>query len=103
VWTAAGSGYAGKPRPVLIVQADLYRETASVTICGFTTDQTETGFLRPLIMPTASNGLRIACRLMTDKVTTVPRTRLGARIGRLSDDDMMVADRALLVFLGLAG
>ena len=40
---------------------------------------------------------------MADKVTTVPRTELGERIGRLGDDDMVRLGRALLVFLGVAG
>ena len=44
-----------------------------------------------------------ASRLMVDKVTTVPKARLGKRIGRLSDSDMVRVNRALLIFLGLAG
>lgn len=40
---------------------------------------------------------------MVDKITTIPRSRLGERIGRLDDDDMLRLARAALVFLGLAG
>jgi mRNA interferase MazF len=40
---------------------------------------------------------------MADEVTTVSRTRLGAQLGRLSDADMVRLNRAILVFLGLAG
>jgi mRNA interferase MazF len=40
---------------------------------------------------------------MVDKLTTVPKARLGKRIGRLSDSDMVRVNRALLIFLGLAG
>jgi mRNA interferase MazF len=39
---------------------------------------------------------------MADKITTVPKTRLGARIGRLADEDMVRLHRAILVFLGIA-
>jgi len=39
---------------------------------------------------------------MVDKVTTVPRTSLTNRVGRLSDSDVVALDRALVVFLGLA-
>jgi len=35
---AGGSGYAGKPRPVLIVQDDAFAERDSVTVCLITTD-----------------------------------------------------------------
>jgi mRNA interferase MazF len=40
---------------------------------------------------------------MVAKITTVPRVKLGQRIGRLGDQDMLRLDRAILIFLGLAG
>jgi mRNA interferase MazF len=40
---------------------------------------------------------------MVDKITTIPRSKLGERIGQLSDDDMIRLSRALVVFFGLAG
>ena len=46
IWTGAGAGYAGKPRPMLIVQDDRFAETGSVTVCAFTTDPTEAPLLR---------------------------------------------------------
>jgi mRNA interferase MazF len=48
-------------------------------------------------------GIREPSRLMIDKVTTVPRSKLGERIGQLSDEDMIRLSRALVVFVGLAG
>lgn len=35
---------------------------------------------------------------MTDKVTTVPRSKLGTRIGRLGVEDLWRLNRALIVF-----
>lgn len=40
---------------------------------------------------------------MVDKITTVPKSKMGALIGRLDDEDLLRLNRALLVFLGLAG
>ncbi len=40
---------------------------------------------------------------MVDKITTILRSKLGERMGRLADDDMVRLSRAALVFLGLAG
>jgi mRNA interferase MazF len=40
---------------------------------------------------------------MVDKVTTVPRSKLGERVGRLDDEQMVRLGRAILVFFGLAG
>ena len=104
IWTAAaGSGYAGKPRPAVVVQDDLFDATDSVTICVFTTDPTEAPLLRLLIEPSSQNGLHEPSSLMVDKITTVQRSKLGERIGRLSSEDMVRLDRAIVVFLGLAG
>jgi mRNA interferase MazF len=104
IWTAAaGSGYAGKPRPVVVVQDDRFDATASVTICALTTDPTEAPLIRLPIRPDETNGLREPSSLMVDKITTVPRSRLGERIGHLGDEDTVRLGRAILVFFGLAG
>lgn len=103
VWTvAAGRGYAGKPRPAVIVQDDAFDASASVTICPFTTDPTDAPLFRLPVEPSEDNGLRQPCRLMVDKVVTVPRSRIGEYVGRLDDRDLMRLNQALLVFLGLA-
>jgi mRNA interferase MazF len=39
---------------------------------------------------------------MVDKITTVPKSKIGARIGRLDDEDIVRLNQAVLVFLGLA-
>ena len=39
---------------------------------------------------------------MVDKVTAVPRKRLGALVGSLTSDELKGLNRALFVFLGLA-
>ncbi|KAA5596258.1 type II toxin-antitoxin system PemK/MazF family toxin [Blastochloris sulfoviridis] len=103
VWTVAGgSDYAGKPRPVVIVQSEAFEVLDSITICPLTTDPTDLPLFRLDIEPTSATGLRAASRIMIDKVTTVPKSKLGERIGQLSDADMVRVNRALLVFLGLA-
>jgi mRNA interferase MazF len=104
IWTIAGGGdYAGKPRPAVILQDDRFDATSSITICAFTTDPTEAPLFRPRIEPSEANGLRMPCRLMVDKITTVPKAKIGDRIGRLDDEDIVRLNRAVLVFLGMAG
>jgi mRNA interferase MazF len=103
VWTVAGGrGYAGKPRPAVIVRDDLFDATASVTVCAFTTDPTEAPLFRIRVEPSEGNGLLGPSSLMVDKLTTVPRQRLGKRIGRLDDTEVVRLNRAMMVFLGLA-
>jgi mRNA-degrading endonuclease toxin of MazEF toxin-antitoxin module len=46
-WTVAGGkDYAGKPRPMVIVQGDHFNATNAVTVCGFTRDQTDASLFR---------------------------------------------------------
>jgi mRNA interferase MazF len=40
---------------------------------------------------------------MVDKIVTVPRDKMGAHVGRLDDEDMVRVNRAVMLFLGLAG
>jgi mRNA interferase MazF len=104
IWTVAGGkDYAGKPRPAVILQDDRFDATDSITICAFTTDPTEAPLFRLSVEPNGRNGLRSPCRLMVDKIATVPKTKVGTLAGRLDDDDMVRLNRAILVFLGLAG
>lgn len=104
VWTVAGGkDYAGKPRPAVVIQGDDFDGTDSVTICLLTTDETSAPLFRLTIEPTETNGLRSPCRLMVDKLTTVPKSRMGTLIGRLADEDVVRLNQAVLVFLGLAG
>jgi mRNA interferase MazF len=104
IWTVAGGpDYAGRPRPVVIVQDDRFEATNSVTICPFTTDQTQAPLFRVVVEPSAANGLRSASRLMVDKLTTVSRDKLGRQVGRLDEETMLRLNRAMIVFLGIAG
>jgi mRNA interferase MazF len=103
IWTVAGGrDYAGKPRPVVIVQDDSFDATNSITICAFTTDETDAPLFRLPVEPNDRNGLLATSRLMVDKITTVAKSKVGAQIGRLDDQDILRLNRAILVFLGLA-
>jgi mRNA interferase MazF len=103
IWTvASGKDYAGKPRPVVIIQDDSFDATDSITICAFTTDETEAPLFRLPVEPNERNGLRAPCRLMVDKITTVPKSKVGSHIGHLDDEDLLRLNQAMLVFLGLA-
>ncbi|WP_421994307.1 type II toxin-antitoxin system PemK/MazF family toxin [Reyranella sp.] len=103
IWTVSGgTDYAGKPRPVVILQDDSFDATDSITICALTTDPTEAPLFRLPVEPNERNGLHSSSRLMVDKITTVPKSKMGARIGRLDDENVVRLNRAVMVFLGLA-
>lgn len=104
IWSVAGGpDYTGKPRPVAILQEDRFAELLSVTFCPFTTNPTAAPLFRLPIKPSESNGLKEGSSLMVDKITTVARTKVGKRIGRLDDEDVVRLNRAIAVFLGLGG
>lgn len=85
------------------MQDDRFDATRSVTICAFTSDPTEAPLFRVAVEPNETNGLRTTSRLMVDKIKTIPKAKLGTRIGELSHTDMVRVNRAMMIFLGLAG
>ena len=97
-----GTKSYGKPRPCLVIQADVYRELASVTILPLTTHLQEASLLRIDIQPLAGTGLEEPSQIMVDKITTVPREKVGPIIGRASPVLMLAVTRSLTVFLGFA-
>jgi mRNA interferase MazF len=104
IWTVTGGAdYAGKPRPAVIIQGDAFAETASITLCPFTTHIVDAPLIRLPVDPTRQNGLDVASHVMVDKVTTVAKAKLKKRVGTLAEEDMIRVNRAVLVFLGLAG
>lgn len=85
------------------MQDDRFDATAALTICGFASDPAAAPLFRLAIEPNETNGLPAPCRLMVDKITTVPKAKIGAHLGRLDDEDIVRLNRAVLVFLGMAG
>jgi mRNA interferase MazF len=69
---------------------DSFDATDSIAICVWPSNRNE------------RNGLLAICRLMVDKITTVPKSKIGANIGRLDDADILRLNQAVIVFLGLA-
>lgn len=101
VWTQAGGpGYAGKPRPALIVQSDLLSQTGSLVTCLFTTHDANAIPSRVGIAATAGNGLYEDSDLMADKVMAIPRNKLGRHLGVIDPADMARVEQTLLLVLG---
>lgn len=100
---AGGPDYAGKPRPAIVLQDDAFDATASVTVCPLTTQNLDAPLIRLPIKPSERNGLKAMSHVMVDKITTVSKKKLDEHVGRLSDEDMLRVNRAVVVFLGLAG
>ena len=103
LWTVAGGVYASKARPAVIVQDDRFAATDSVTVLPLTTVAVDAPLLRLAIEPSSTTGLREPSYVMIDKITTVRRTHVHERVGRLPANRLVDLERSLLVLLGLAG
>jgi mRNA interferase MazF len=102
--TVALPGDHRKPRPAVVVQADLFNEThASVTVAPVTSTLVNAPLFRLAVEPSRENGLRALSQVMVDKLITVRRERIGASIGELEPEMLKRVNRALALWLGLAG
>jgi mRNA interferase MazF len=87
-----------------VVQADLFNEThASVTVAPVTSTLVNAPLFRLAVEPSPRNGLRALSQVMIDKLTTVRRERIGATMGDLEPDTLTRVNRALALWLGIAG
>lgn len=102
LWTVAGGVYASNPRPAVIVQDDVFEFTESVTVALLTTTLTDAPLLRLRVPTDGVAGLSQDSDVMVDKLTTVRRSNVLVRIGRLSSQQMVELERLMMTFLGMA-
>lgn len=95
-------GDFGKPRPALIIQSDLFAEHPSVTVCLLSSHLQPTPLFRHQVEPSPDNGLTTSCQVQIDKLMTLPRTKLGMRIGCLPERQMQEITRLLALWIGIA-
>ncbi len=100
--TIAMQGDFGKPRPALIIQADLFSELESVTVLPVTSTLVEAPLFRVTVQPTSANGLQKPSQVMVDKAMTVRRDKIGPAFGRIDTNSLVEVERCLAVLLGIA-
>lgn len=100
--TVAVSGDYGKPRPALVIQSDAFADHPSVTVLLLTGELHDAPLLRVTVQRVPENGLTKPSQICVDKAITLPRGRLGQRIGRLDDATLLTVTRLLALFLGVA-
>jgi mRNA interferase MazF len=96
VVVAARGPYTGKPRPALVVQADLFNPThASVTICPITSDCVDAPLFRLSLPPGRRTGLQKISQVMIDKIVSVPRGAVTGEIGECDTAELAAVDDGL--------
>lgn len=102
VIVSAKGAYTGKPRPAVVVQADLFNPThASITVCPITSDCVDATLFRVPLPPGDRTGLTAASQVMVDKVVSVPRTAIVREGGHCDADELVAIENALRVWLDL--
>ena len=104
IWTVAVGVYATKPRPAVIVQDDLFDATSSVTVAPVSSTLLDAPLMRIRIAGGDGrlSGLDHDSDVMIDKLTTVKTSNVHARVGRLTAEQVVEVERAMMAFLGLA-
>ncbi len=92
----------GRPRPALVIQANHFSESTTVTILPVTSTLVAAPLLRIKVQPDAENNLQKPSQVMIDKIMTVEREKVGATFGRLGADALVEVERCLALFLGIA-
>jgi mRNA interferase MazF len=100
--TVAVQGDFGKPRPALVIQADLFSEHGSVTVLPVTSSLVDAPLLRVMAKPSSQNGLRQSSQIMVDKAVTLRRDKLGPAFGCIEAQTLLEVERCLAIFLGIA-
>jgi mRNA interferase MazF len=97
----AAPGEFGKPRPAVILQADLSMADDTITYVPITSILQRVPLIRIPIEPSAENGLRKPSELMVDRIQTSTLSRVGDFIGHIDGKTMGRVESALMVHLGL--
>ncbi len=101
--TIAAPGDYGKPRPALVIQADLFNDIhSSITVMPLSSTIIDAPLFRITLDPTRQNGLNRVSQIMVDKVLTLPREKIGKRVGHVGKALMTRVGRALSVWLGMS-
>ena len=102
VVVAARGAYTGKPRPAVVVQADLFNSThSSITVCPITSDCIDGPLFRVTLPPGERTGLSVVSQAMVDKLVSVPRGAIARKIGACDSTHIDAIDEALRVWLAI--
>lgn len=99
--TISTAGPYGKPRPALVIQANVFEAIPSVTVLPLTSEIYDEHLIRITLYSEKNRGLKVTSQAMIDKVTTIPKTKVGEVIGWIEKDTLQVINSALRRFLDL--
>ena len=98
--TVALRGDAGKPRPALVIQSDVFADLPTVVVLPLTSTLLDLPLVRVTIEPLPATGLQQRSQVMISRPQFVPRVKLGRVIGSVDAATMLEVTRRLAVLLG---
>src|SRR5207302_1941997 len=99
---ATKGAYTSKPRPAVVVQADLFNSThSSTTVCLITSDWMDASLVRVSLPPGERTGLLSASQVMVDKIVSIPNPAIVRQIGHCDESELDAIDAALRRWLSL--
>ena len=102
VVVATKGTYTGKPRPAIVVQADIFNQAhASITVCPITSDCIDASLFRVPLPPGERTGLTVPSQVMVDKIVSVPRPSIAKAVGRCTADELHTVSDALRRWLAV--
>jgi len=99
--TVALRGDAGKPRPALVIQSDVFADLPTVVVLPLTSTLLDLPLVRVTIEPLPATGLQQRSQVMISRPQFVPRVKLGRVIGSVAAATILEVTRRLAVLLGV--
>jgi mRNA interferase MazF len=91
-----------KTRPATILQNDIANEYSPMTIVPTITSQFEDKlYPTEVLIQSPEGGLTINSVVLLNQIRSLDKKRLVKRLGKLTDETMMLIDRAIQISLGL--
>ena len=94
----------GKPRPAVIIQADVLNESdiiSTTVVLPLTSELLHMNVLRYQVEPSSENGLKLRSQIMIDKITQIDKQKIQGVIGSLNRTQILEVESRLLTVLGV--
>jgi mRNA interferase MazF len=101
---ATGPGFGKKPRPFVVMQADVYAALPTLILLPITSELADPpSLLRVALEPDSTNGLLKPSEVTTDMPVTTRTEKVHQQIGHLAREDVARVEQALGLVLGFGG
>ncbi len=97
-------GNVGKPRPALIIQANILNEDdrlATTIVLPLTSELLNMEVIRYKLEPTITNGLQFVSQVMIDKIMQIEKIRVQKIVGHITQKQINEIEARLLAILGV--